>query len=458
MTDVGFLSAAELGRRYRDGSLSPVTVTATLLDRIAAAEPRLNAVALLLVDSAMAQARAAERELRAGHDRGALHGVPVAVKDLFAVAGVPTRFGSHADFAEIPGSDAAVVARLHAAGAVMLAKTNLLEFAYGAVHPDIGQTNNPHDPTRTSGGSSGGSAALVAAGLCCAAVGTDTGGSIRIPAAYCGIVGLKPTFGVVDIEGGLPLSWSLDHAGPMARTPADARAMLAALTGQRAGRGPVPLRGLRVGVLAAHRDDPCISDDVRRGFAESCARLIDAGAMLRDIQLPSLAHASTAVMLILLPEALAIHKDRLDAMPDRFAAATRAQLDAGAAIPALAYLRARQVRTRLRDEFAAMLRMVDLVISPTVPYEAPAEDPPLNQAGASDEMLCCAPANLVGVPALSLPCGLSGVGLPLGLHMAAAWGRDDWLLAVAEAVAALPEWPNCQLDPANTDWTECRPM
>ena len=427
---------AALGREYRDFSRSPVAVTRAALDAIAADQARLNAVATPLPTSALAEAAAAERELRAGLDRGPLHGVPVAVKDLFAVAGVPTRFGAHSAFHEHPTIDSAAVARLRAAGAVIVATTQMLEFAYGAVHPDVGQTNNPRDPSRTSGGSSGGSAALVAAGHVPLAVGTDTGGSIRIPAAYCGVVGMKPSWGRVDLAGALPLSWTLDHAGPIARGVLDARLLLDALVGSALPTKPVSPRGLRVGVLAAHRDAACVTPDARRAFNAAIDRLSDAGAVVSDVAVPGMEHASAALMLILLPEAYAVHARRLARASDRMAPVTRLQLDAGSAIPAAAYIRALQFRTRFAADLAEAMQEFDVLLSPTAPTEAPEEDPPIEEGGGSDEMLCTAPANLAGVPAITLPFGLSGSGLPFGLHLTGPAGRDARLLNVAAAVEA----------------------
>src|SRR5688572_4096840 len=198
--EIHFSSIATLGAGYRNGSLSPVEVVRGLLDRIAKLDPTLNSFITVLEAESLVQAESAARELKAGHDRGPLHGVPVAIKDLIDMAGVPTTFASRAGSPRLAEIDAVLVRSLKEAGAIVLGKTNLLEYAYGAVHPDFGQTNNPWDPRRTSGGSSGGSAAAVAAGLCFAAVGTDTGGSIRIPAAYCGVAGIKPTYGRVGVD------------------------------------------------------------------------------------------------------------------------------------------------------------------------------------------------------------------------------------------------------------------
>ena len=427
---------SDLAAGYRNGSRSPTDVVRAALAAIASDEPRLNAVATLLPEQAMAAAAAAERELRAGHDRGPLHGVPVGVKDLFAIAGVTTKFGADPVFHETPVRDSAVVERLRAAGAVIVASTQLLEFAAGAVNPLVGQTNNPRDPSRTSGGSSGGSAALVAAGHVPVAVGTDTGGSIRIPAAYCGVVGFKPSFGAIDLAGALPLSWTLDHAGPLAANVADARLLFEALAGPIEPPPPVRLPGLRMGVIAAHRDAACIAADARAAFERGVERLSQAGAVVSDVDLPDLELVSPALLLIIAPEAYVIHAKRLARGADRMTPSTRVQLDAGATIPAAAYLRALQFRRRFIGAMAAAFATVDVLLSPTVPFEAPVEDPPIEQGGGSDEMLCTAPANLAGLPAISLPCGVSETGLPFGLHLTGAAGQDVRLLDIAAAVEA----------------------
>jgi len=396
-----------------------------VLDAIEADEPRLNAVATLLRDRAMS-----------GGGPGPLQNLPVAVKDLFAIAGVPTKFGADPVFWERPVADSAVVARLEAAGAIIVATSQMLEFAYGALNPGIGQTNNPVNPQRTAGGSSGGLAALVAAGHVRFAVGTDTGGSIRIPASYCGIVGMKPTHGLVPLDGALPLSWTLDHAGPLTRNISDARTLLAVLAGRDMPRVARPVRGLRLGVLAAHRDAACITPDVRAAFDAACEKLARAGAVLHDVGIPELTHVSPALMLILLPEATVIHAARLARAPDRMADATRLQLDAGAAIPATAYVRALQFRRKFSMAFAAVFGHCDAVLSPTVAFVAPAEDPPMEEGGGSDELLCSAPANLAGLPAITLPCGWDRDNMPIGLQLTGAAGADAALLDIAEAIEA----------------------
>ncbi|MCP5155535.1 MAG: amidase, partial [Ectothiorhodospiraceae bacterium] len=297
------LTIAELGRALRSGGVRAVAVTEVCLDRIARLDGTLNAFVTVTADLALEQAARADAERARGVDRGPLHGVPVAVKDLVDVAGVATTFGSRAGPVRCPARHAACVANLERAGAVIVGKTNLLEFAYGAVHPQFGQTNNPWDPRRTSGGSSGGSAAAVAAGMAYAAVGTDTGGSIRIPAAYCGITGIKPSLGRVPTDGVFPLSPTLDHVGPLARSPACAAAALAAMAGEGAEPASVDLRGARLGVLTAHRDDPAVRPAVRDAFVAACAALAAAGASVREVAVDELAAADEALPAILLPEA-----------------------------------------------------------------------------------------------------------------------------------------------------------
>jgi aspartyl-tRNA(Asn)/glutamyl-tRNA(Gln) amidotransferase subunit A len=258
------------------------------------------------------QARQAQTELAAGQDRGPLHGIPISIKDLVDVATVPMTGGSNVLRHNIAQRDAAVVARLRDVGTVLVGKTNLLEFAYGIVHPDFGPANNPWNPTLTAGGSSGGSAAAVSAGMSYAAFGTDTGGSIRVPAAYCGVAGLKPTYGLVDLEGVFPLSWSLDHGGPMTRTCADAALFLDGLIGQSGPSAIAPFRlpsvsGLRLGILAEHLTGRELQPAVLDAFNRTVALLRDAGAQVTEISVPDLDLADRLLLTIVAPEAAAIH-------------------------------------------------------------------------------------------------------------------------------------------------------
>jgi aspartyl-tRNA(Asn)/glutamyl-tRNA(Gln) amidotransferase subunit A len=432
-----FQSIAEVAARYRSGRLSPVEVTRLCLDRIAAFDGALNAFVTVREEAALDAAREAERALRAGHDRGPLHGIPVAVKDIIHMAGEPTGYGSHAAFVERPDEDATAVARLRAAGAVILGKTNLLEFAYGAVHPDVGQTNNPWDLGRTSGGSSGGSAAGVAAGLCYAALGTDTGGSIRGPAAYCGIAGLKPSHGLVPADGVLPLSWSLDHVGPLARSCADAAALLAVLSGRDVPIGPPRAASLRLGILTQHRTAAAIRTDVRDAFNEGCRVLQQAGAQLYELDLPDLELACDSLLMILLPEASVVHADRLARQAESYGPQTRAQIEQGFLVPAVTYVRAQQYRQRLRSGYLGLFDRVHAILSPAVAWVAPEADPPVNADEGFDEMLFLAPYNLVGMPAVSVPCGTGEGGLPVGLQIAGPPSADAAVLSIGALVERL---------------------
>jgi aspartyl-tRNA(Asn)/glutamyl-tRNA(Gln) amidotransferase subunit A len=439
---IDFISIAELGARYRRKSLSPVEATRRALARIRALDGKLNAFITLLEDEALTQAAAAERELAAGIDHGPLHGVPIAVKDLIAIAGAPTTFASRAGSPQHPTEDAALVKNLRKAGAVLIGKTNLLEYAYGAVHPDYGQTNNPWDPQRTSGGSSGGSAAAVAAGLCFGAIGTDTGGSIRIPAAYCGVAGLKPSYGLVDLDGVQALSWSLDHAGPLARGVADAARLLEGMTGGSFPAHPHGLKGLRLGVMAHPGETRFLQPAVRDRFEQALVRLRQAGAGIQPVSIPDLDHAADALLTILEPEASVIHQRLVAAEPAGFGAMTRLQIEAGFAVPATAYIRAQRLQRELARHYARLFATVDAIVSPAVPWVAPAEDPALGNDGGEGEMLYSAAYNLVGLPALSVFAGLSPKdtpdgGLPVGLQIVTPWRTDDLALSIGAALEAL---------------------
>ena len=437
--EIHFSSIATLGAGYRNGSLSPVEVVRGLLDRIAKLDPTLNSFITVLEAESLVQAESAARELKAGHDRGPLHGVPVAIKDLIDMAGVPTTFASRAGSPRLAEIDAVLVRNLKQAGAIILGKTNLLEYAYGAVHPDFGQTNNPWDPRRTSGGSSGGSAAAVAAGLCFAAVGTDTGGSIRIPASYCGVVGLKPSFGRVSLEGVQALSPSLDHAGPLARSCADAALVLEGMTGTPVHVQRADLSGLRIGIMHHPDADRFLQTEVQAHFDRVVGDLKRAGAYVRPMQVPELEMARETLISIIEPEASLIHRDLLRKQPADFSDITRAQLEAGFGVSAVDYLGALQVRERLTVEFQRVFENIDAILSPSVPWVAPAEDPPVGGEEGAGEMMYSGIYNLVGLPAVSVPCGMSSEGLPSGLQIITSWHNDELALSIGLALeVALP--------------------
>jgi len=440
-----FLSGRRLAAAYRSGELTPTGVTEALLQRIAELDPDLNAFALVLADSALARAEQMQHELAAGVDRGPLHGVPVAIKDLMAVAGAPTGFGSRVGRVERAERDAAVVARLREAGAILVGKTNLLEYAYGAVHPEVGPTRNPHDLGRTAGGSSGGSAAAVAAGLTTLAIGTDTGGSIRIPAAYCGVFGHKPTYGRVPVDGVFPLSWTLDHVGPLARTAGDAADLLVLMAdgpealrqrGTRPDGDTPPLTGLRFGVPRAYVDAVDLEPPVRAALDAAERALAEAGAAVMDAPLGALERANEALLDILYPEASVLHEQYMSSSAEGYAAATRSQLEYGFTVPATRYLRALETRRALTAVSDDLLAGFDALLMPAVNTVAPAEDPVVSGQEGAVEMHFSGPFDLVGAPAVTVPFN-ARPGLPVGLQLVAARGADARLLELAGALAAL---------------------
>jgi aspartyl-tRNA(Asn)/glutamyl-tRNA(Gln) amidotransferase subunit A len=317
-------------------------------------------------------------------------------------------------------------------------KTNMLEFAYGIVHADYGPTWNPWATNRTAGGSSGGSASAVAAGLCYAAVGTDTGGSIRIPAAYCGVAGLKPTYGLVNTQGIFPLSWSLDHAGPIARTSADAAAVLDALLGNTpVPLQPLDLRGLRLAVLANHRAGEDMEPAAIAAFDEACRSLEEAGALLHEASIPDLHLAEAAIFGVLGPEASAIHARWLSERPEDYAPLTRLQIELGYTVTGMAHVRAQQYRRYLAGQLLELLANADAILSPTAPWVAPHEDPPIADEAGAAEGRRTGLYNLCGFPALTVNCGFGPGDLPLGLQIAGRPGADRLVLAIGDAFERL---------------------
>ena len=360
---------------------------------------------------------------------GPLSGRPVAVKDIITVKGLPTGCGSPSTSDAPASADAALVGRLRVAGAEVFATAQCLEFAAGFAHPRVGDTRNPRDPTRTSGGSSGGSAALVAAGVCDLAIGTDTGGSIRIPAAYCGVVGLKPTYGLVPTDGVFPLSPSLDHAGTLTATAADGIALLRAIAGPLPA---APAVGVPVlGVLSAQLADPSVTPEVRGAVWAALDQLAAAGWQLREVKPPWLAEPDRweeALTVIVAREAVTSHAGR---DTSQYAAGTRALLAFGAAVTQAQYARARAAQAELTTAVAETLAGVDALAGPTVGYCAPEQDPPFGAGDDNGEGRFTGPYNLTGHPAVSIPVPASG--LPVGLQLA---GRRDHDLALLELAAA----------------------
>ncbi len=427
------LTMLELGGAMRRRTLCAREIVEAHLERIERLAPVVNAFISVAVESARREADRLDEERARGIDRGPLHGIPVAIKDVFATQGLPTTGGSRIADKEPAPHDAEAVARLRRAGAIVLGKTNLNEFAFGVtgINPHFGTVRNPWDAERIAGGSSSGSAAAVAAGMSPVALGTDTGGSVRIPASFVGVVGYKPTYELVSRRGVLPLSWSLDHVGILARSVADARLLTRCLADGASVKpdGCVDLRDLRIGIL----EDLCVGlspavDAAWNDFLHRCAQW---GVKLEALELRQADETLAASTAIMFAEAAVVHAKWLRACPELYDPAVRSRLVQGALIPATTYLRAQQIRRRLKERVMAAFERVDVIASPTQPEPAV-----LIREVAAETVARMVRhtrlAPLLGMPALSLTLPTSG--LPIGLQLMAAIGHDDRLLALAEAI------------------------
>jgi aspartyl-tRNA(Asn)/glutamyl-tRNA(Gln) amidotransferase subunit A len=445
-----------LAPQIRACKLSPVALVEACLARIASVDRKLDSfihVAAGAIDAAMAAAR----EIEAGQWRGPLHGIPIGIKDNYLTEDMPTTAGSTAPGLAFPKRDAATVARLRSAGAIMIGKTRTHEFAWGNVTPPVA---NPWDLGRVPSGSSGGSGAAVAAGLCPAALGSDTGGSIRMPAAACGTVGLKPTFGRVSRDGIIPHSWSLDHAGPLARSVADVAHVLQVLAGYdprdpACQDRPVPrytdaltgsVRGLRLGVIRNHFFED-LQEDVERAVEQAILDLARAGATVHEVRMPLLAYGLGAIFAIELASSTAYHDRSLrQGRAAHFQPDVRALVEMGRLVTGADYLKAEQFRAALMAEFSRLFATVDVVVVPTTPITAWKHGEwTVPVAGRQESVLAASwrltyPFNLTGLPAISVPCGFDRDGLPIGLQIAAAPFREPLVLQVAHAYEQAHEW------------------
>ncbi|MFJ4821079.1 amidase [Streptomyces sp. NPDC088801] len=418
----------------RTRRLSPVELVDSVLDRVEQTEPRHRAYATVTAERARRAAREAADDIAAGRHRGPLHGVPMGLKDLIDVAGEATSASSRVRAGHRARADSTVAARLSAAGAVLVGKTHTHEFAYGLTTP---QTGNAWDPDRVAGGSSGGSAVAVAAGTATFALGTDTGGSIRVPAALNGVVGLKPTYGLVPRHGVTSLSWSLDHVGPITRTAEDAALVLTALAGHdprdpaslpapavnhRPGPG-TDLTGVRIGVPRTYYFDH-VDAEVEAAVRHAIDSLQALGARLVEVDIPMTRYIQATQWGLMVPEATAYHEATLRTVPELYQADVRVLLEAGELMPAGDHLRAQRARTLMGQEWARMLRDVDLIAAPTLPataVEAGQETITWDDGtveGVSDAFVrLSAPANITGVPSLTVPVGHDTAGLPIGMQL-----------------------------------------
>ena len=446
MTDLTIAEASDLLRRKQ---ISPVELTTSCLARIEQLNPTINAFITVMHDSALAEARKAEEDITAGDWRGPLHGIPIGLKDLIDTAGVKTTCGSALFADRVPDKDAEVVRRLKHAGAVLIGKQNMQEFAYGGTSASsyFGPVHNPWDNDRIAGGSSGGSAAAVATGMCFGAIGTDTGGSVREPAAFCGIVGLKPTYGRVSLRGVFPLSTSLDHVGPLCRNVTDAALMLQAIAGyDKLDTTSVdrPVESYadalnvktkpRIGIVR-HPFFEDLDPEIGNTMNDAISKIKDLSSdILDEVDLPPTPTAIHA------PEAYAVHAKYLSESPELYGPWMRARLEQAKAIDTVAYIEARQELDRVRRCVGDVFSEVDLMVTPTnpVPPIAIKEALEMSPPPAGELWLRnTRPFNVYGLPTISIPCGFTSTGLPIGLQIAGPNFSEASLLAFAFAFEQL---------------------
>jgi amidase len=455
--DVWFRSLTEVAALLRTRAVSPVELTQALLARIDRLDSTLNSYLTVLPERALEQARRAEAEIVAGNYRGALHGVPIAVKDLFDTKGIRTSCASRILWDHLPDRDATVVQRLEAAGAVILGKLNMTEFALMGYHPSLPVPRNPWNLDRTAGGSSSGSGVATAAGLCFASLGTDTGGSIRGPSSWCGVVGLKPTFGRVSRHAVFPLGTSLDHVGPMTRTVADAATVLGVIAGRDQHdpttlRAPVPnyvaaldggARGLRVGFDEAYAGLATVAD-MFAATVEVGRVLERAGAKLVRVELPDTDDACRAWAPICASEALAVHASYFPAKRADYGRSFRSFLDIGAQTSGAEYASAHTHRLEFAGRLAALFEEVDVLLCPGNFSAAAAAEAMLPDMEFSTDfwpfMRYTAPFNMSGSPTLSLPAGFSADGLPLGVQLVGRHLEETTLCRVGHAYERATDW------------------
>lgn len=460
MTDLSsrtaFLTIEEASGMIADGSLSPVELTESVLDRISVVDDLTKAYVSVFREGAMQAAADAERHIGRSGPIGPLHGIPIALKDLYDIEGRPSMCGSEVREGHVAAEDSEVTRRFAAAGAVLTGKTVTHEFAYGVVSPP---TTNAWDAGRIPGGSSGGSGAAVAADLCLAAMGSDTGGSIRIPAALNGVAGIKPTFGRVSKRGVAPLSWSLDHVGPLTKTVGDAALVLQALAGYDPKDGcsvDVPVgdysgtldegvNGLRVGVPANYFFEdvhPQVDAAVRSAISE----LENLGAMVVEVAVPNLELTPAIEFSLVGAEASAIHARDIRERPEAYQPDVRVLLQAAEFVSGGAYVNAQRARGLVVGGFQTAFAEVDVLAAPTLPAVAATLDAETVSVGDTEEPLLsayprlCAPANVAGLPALTLPCGFSDDGLPIGLQLMGRPFEEDLVLRAGRAYEGATDW------------------
>ena len=452
--DLDGQSITTLSDQIRKKEISPVEVIDAFLERAESVQGKLNLFITILYDHARKAAQEAENEILQGIYRGPLHGIPYAAKDLFFTAGIRTTCGSKilSDF--IPKENATVIDRLTSAGAILIGKTNMHEFAFGTTNrnPHFGDAKNPWNPSCMTGGSSGGSAAAVASSCALMGLGTDTGGSIRIPSALCGTVGVKPTFGRISKYGVYPLAWSLDHPGPMTKTASDAAIVLSCMAGcdpKDPCSRQVPaedfftaltgdIRGVRAGVPDSFYFD-AIDPEVKIRTESALESLKDLGAEIRPVSIPDLEEAAVATLIILTAEASACLEKFHRTRRDDIGADVRERLDIGALYLATHYIKSQRIRRKIQENFARVFTEVDVLVTPGVSIPAPALDVAAVRLDGSDIPVgvaltrCTRIYNLAGLPSVAVPTGVSEEGLPVGLQVAGKPFSEAALLRIADA-------------------------
>ncbi|MQF69751.1 hypothetical protein FIM12_05410 [SAR202 cluster bacterium AD-804-J14_MRT_500m] len=455
-TDLCFLTIRQAGELMRNIDLSPVELTEAFLHRIDQIDNKLHSYVTILADSALAEARTAETEMLKGAYRGPLHGIPLAHKDLYDTAGVSTTGQSKVMENRVPSMDSTVISRLKGAGSVLLGKVAMYEFALGGPETSLfEQAVNPWNLECLAGGSSSGSGAAVAAGLCMGSMGSDTGGSIRWPAAVCGTVGLKATYGRTSRYGVLPLSWSLDHCGPLTRTVEDAAYILQAIAGYdvndpTSSRAPVPdysaalrddVKGLTIGVPTDYCFNPAsgVDPEVITAVKKALSTLEELGASVRTVEIPCLEYAGTADVVIMIAEAYAYHRDNLRSQLDNYGQPLRYWFTLGGLLSGNDVIQAQRVRSQIKKEFCELLQQVDLLVMPTVAGPAP-KTKGFDIFTFLEWPNFMAPFNISGMPAMSIPCGFHSTGLPLGLQIAGKPFDELTVLRAGYAYERATKW------------------
>lgn len=461
MNSLCSISIKEASELISTHEVKPSELVEAHIERINTTDDKLNSFVTVLAESALSSSLIAEKEIMSGNYRSPLHGIPIGLKDLYDTAGITTAVGSKIYRNRVPRKDAIVVSRLKEAGAIVVGKLQMHEFALGAtsINPHDGPARNPWDTDRITGGSSGGSASSVAAGQCMASLGTDTGGSIRIPSALCGIVGLKPTFGRVSRNGVFPLSWTMDTVGPMTRTVEDSALMLNAMASfdpedpgsashktedftKKLGLG---IKGLTIGVPQEYFYETT-STEVREALSEAKKVFQSLGAQVIPISIPVLEHSLAISGTIMLTEAASVHESNLKDKASDIGDDVRLRLTQGALYSAVDYLKAQRGRHEFNSQMNKAMETVDILLAPTVGIGAPKiDDKTIVLHGVEYPALALMPRltrphNICGLPTISIPCGFTSSGLPIGMQLAGRAFEDSVVIQTADAYEKVTDW------------------